>query len=94
MLRQRISRRLVTLQGVALLALVQPWGGSKLRLVLVVMAIHALRKLDLVEGVLPLCDVTLHALEFRVPSLQRILRRRMRLQVKLRRLPSVHVVAR
>src|ERR1700704_4266124 len=77
-----------------LLALVEPGDRRKLCLVFVVMTVHAAGELNFVERAFALGNVTLRALQFRVLALQRILRGSMRLQVELRRLPSVDVMTR
>lgn len=64
--------RLISLQIVAAIARVEVGRRRKLPRVLVGVAVHALLKLDLVQGVLPFRDVTLHAFQARMPALQRI----------------------
>lgn len=92
-LGQGERRRLEIFHRVALLALIEPWCGCKLCLVFVAMAFQAAVEFDLVKRVFPFGDVALRAFHFCVFAGQRILRRRMRLHVKFRRLPSVDVVA-
>lgn len=92
-LGERKRRRLESLQRVALLALIQPGRSGELRLVLVVVAVQAAGELDLVKRVLPLRDMALRALEFRVLAFERVRGGGMRLHIELRRFPAVEVVA-
>ena len=78
----------------ALLTSIQPRRGCELCLVLVVVAIHAGRELDLVKRVPALGSVAPRAFHLGMLALQRILRRCMRIHVELRRPPSINVVAR
>jgi hypothetical protein len=77
---------------VTLLTLVEPGSSNKLGLMLIVMTVEAVGEFNPVESVLPLCDVTLRALYFRVFAFQRILRGSMRFQIELRRFPSIQIV--
>ena len=92
-LGERKRRRLESLQRVALLALIQPGRSGELRLVLVVVAVQAAGELDLVKRVLPLRDMALRALEFRVLAFERVCGGGMRLHIELGRFPAVEVVA-
>ena len=84
---------LESIDRMALLALVDPRRGGKLSLVLVVMTVEAARELHLVNRVLAPGDMTSLAVHLRMLAFQGIFRGGVRLHIKLRRLPSVHVVA-
>lgn len=71
--RQRESRLVKILNGVAVLALVLIRGGGELAVVRIFVAIRASRELHLVNRVLPCGQMTLVALYFCVLSFQRIL---------------------
>ena len=70
--RQRESRGREAIQVVTLLAPILIGSTGKLRIVLVLVAVHALGKLDLVLSVFAFGDVTLRTFESRVLALQRI----------------------
>lgn len=89
---QRKSRWPVSVQRVALLALIQVGCGGKLASMPVAVTVRAELELDLVESVFSLRSMTLHALQARVSGLQRVGGGRMFLDPELRRFPSVHGV--
>jgi len=69
---QRKGRRLVSIQGVALIAGIEIRRGRELRSVLIGVAIGAAIKFDFEQRVLPFRDVALVTFHMRVPSLQGI----------------------
>ena len=92
MLGQREGRRTVTLEGVALIALVFVRLRRELAIVLVFVAIGAAFEVrDLKDRVFAFRRMTLLTLQFGVPVDQRVIGLGVRLDVEQRRLPALHV---
>ena len=93
MLGKREGRRTVTLERVALIALVLVRLRRELAVVLVFVAIGAALEIhDLEDRLFAFRRVTLLALQLGVSVDQRVVRLGVRLDVEQRRLPSLHVV--
>jgi len=90
--RQRESRGPISVQRVALVALIQIRRSGKLGGVPVAVTIRAKLKLDLIERVFPFWHMTLPALHACVAALQRIGGGRMFLDAELRRFESFEAV--
>src|SRR5512143_661813 len=93
MSRQRECRRLVALPVMTVFAFVEVGRGTKLRLVLIAMAIRTALKFDLELSLFSFWNVALRAFERRVLALQRIQSRCVLLDRELGGLPPFHRVA-
>ena len=86
-------RGLVPVERVALFAFVQIGRIRELAVMVIMVAVHTLFELDLVLCLFTLRDVALVAIDFEVPSFQRVVARGVVLGGERGRLPSVHRVA-
>ena len=89
---EREGGRLVSLEIVTAIAGIEVRPSHKLPGMLIGVAIGAAIEFDFEQRVLPFRDVTLHALQPRMPALQRIGAGGMLLHRESRRLPSLDVV--
>jgi len=92
MFGEREGRRLISLEIVTAIAGIEVRRSYKLPSMPIGMAIGAALELNFEQGVLAFRYVTLHALQPRMPALQRIRAGGMLLDRERRRLPSLDVV--
>ncbi len=91
---QREGRRHESVDVVTLLAPVQKRRTSELSIMVVFVTIHALRKLDFVEGILALGQMAFSAFQREVLSFQWVSRFLMRRHIEKRWFPPIHRVTR
>ena len=93
MFRDRKRRAVEVFDGVTLLTTILVWGGCKLLVMGILVAIPAGRKFDLVDRVFSRRRMTFVTGDSSVLSFQRIVRGGVLFHAKLRGLPSIYCVA-